>query len=125
MRRLIALVVMLVVPLQFAWAAVVGVEGHVGNPIAGAGFHLHGHDDGHADHPGHAPHAHGPAADAEHANAGDDGHHGHTHPVFSSLLGDFGLALAEAVPGGLIVPPLSGFLSRTPPLLDRPPLARA
>jgi len=122
MRRLIALIIMLIVPLQFAWAAAVGVYGHAGQGVAAAGFHTHGHD--HEPH-GDTHHDHGAPADSKSQEHGDDGHHGHTHPVFSSLLAELGLSLAETVPGGPILQSPTGFLSRTPPLLDRPPLARA
>lgn len=124
MRRLVALIIMLVVPLQFAWAAAVGLQGHAGQDVASTGFHEHGHDHGgHPDsaHPDHG--APGDPKDQEHH--GEDGHHGHTHPVFSSLLAEPGLALDELVPGGPILHPPAEFVTRTPPLLDRPPLARA
>lgn len=131
MRRFVAFLVILLVPLQFTWAAVLGVHGHASGEVAAAGVHLHGHDHDHDhadahDHGGQTQHAAEPqhAADTQPAN-GDDGHHSHTHPVFSSLLADFGLVLAEAVPGGPILQPPTGFLSRTPPPLDRPPLTRA
>lgn len=120
MRRLVTLIIMLIVPLQIAWAAAVGTYGHAGNDVAAIGFHMHGHDHHdcmHADHA--APH------DTASQDHGEDGHHCHTHHVFSSMLAEPGLPLDEAVPGGPILYPPAAFLSRTPPLLDRPPLARA
>src|SRR5574340_297438 len=105
MHRFSALIIMLVVPLQFAWAAAVGIYGHTGKDIAVAGFHTHGHD-----HHGDAHHDHGAPADSNSQDHGDDGHHGHTHPVFSSLLAEPGLLLVEAVPAGPIVHPPTGFL---------------
>lgn len=122
MRRLVALIIMFVVPLQFAWAAAVGVYGHAGQDRSPAGFHTH--DVGH-DHHGDAHHDHKVPDDTQPQEHGEDGHHGHVHPVFSSLLAHFGLTLVEAVPDGPIMQPPSGFPSRTPPLLDRPPLSRA
>ncbi|MHB1352538.1 MAG: hypothetical protein ACYCWA_04415 [Thiobacillus sp.] len=122
MRRLVALIIMLVVPLQFAWAAAVGVYGHAGKDRATTGFHTH--DIGH-DHHGDALHDHDVPGYSQNQEHGEDGHHGHVHPVFSTALAEPSLAFAEAVPDGPVMQPPSGFLSRTPPLLERPPLARA
>ena len=122
MRRLIALLVMLIVPLQFAWAAAASVHGHIGENVAALGVHAHEHD--------HDQHAHGqPAPDAA-GDAGklakEDGHHGnHCHPVFSSIIMESGLPLGPSLSGGPLPHPPEVFFSRTPPLLDRPPLARA
>lgn len=119
MRRLIALVIMLVVPLQFAWAAAAGVHGHLGENLTALGMHSHSHDDH-----GHA-HDHAASSDAG-AQHGEDGHHGqHYHPVFSSLIREPGLTLGPCLAGGPCPHPPTVFFSRTPPLLDRPPLARA
>lgn len=122
MHRLVALIIMLVVPLQFAWAAAVSVHGHVGHDVPLAGHHTHDHG-----HPGDADHDHdAPADSANHdQEQGDEGHHGHVHPVFSSLLAHGGLPWAEAAPEAPIRQPSTRFFSRTPPLLDRPPLASA
>jgi hypothetical protein len=122
MRRLIALIIMLVVPLQFAWAGAVGIYGHAGKTAPTTCFHAH--DDGH-DHHGHAQHDHDIPDGSSHPEHTDDGHHCHVHPVFFSLLAGPGLTFAEAIPGGPMLQPPSGFLSHTPPLLDRPPLAHA
>jgi hypothetical protein len=122
MRRFIALLIMLIVPLQFAWASAVGVYGHAGQDIAATGFHTHGHDHGHH---GDVHHDHDAPVDSKNQEHDDEEHHDHTHPVFSSLLATPGLPLTEPIPGGPILQPPTGFLSRTPPLLDRPPLARA
>lgn len=118
MRRLIVLIVLLVVPLQFAWAAVLGLHGHVGHDSPTASYHTHGDGlPGDADHDRDAP------AGSKNQDQGDEGHHGHVHPVFSSLLAEPGLPWVEAVRDGPIPQPPARFLSRTPPLLDRPPLA--
>ncbi|OJZ17182.1 MAG: hypothetical protein BGP20_13380 [Thiobacillus sp. 63-78] len=120
MRRLIALIIMLIVPLQFAWAAAAGLHGYVGKDVTTSGFHTHDHD-------------HHESADPDHDSSGgtnnqdhnEDGHHGHYHPVFSSILMESSLTLDIALSGGPILYPPAAFLSHTPPLLDRPPLARA
>ncbi|WP_018078669.1 hypothetical protein [Thiobacillus denitrificans] len=122
MRRLVAVIIMFIVPLQFAWAAAVGIYGHAGQDRSPLGFHSHvvGHD-----HQGDAHHDHDVLGNSQTQEHGEDGHHSHVHPVFSSLLAQFSLSFIEAAPDGLIMPPPTGFQSRTPPLLDRPPLVRA
>lgn len=120
MRRLVALIIMLVVPLQFAWAAAAGLHGHTGKDAFVSGFHTHDHDHHESGHPDHD--ASGGTSNQEHS---EDGHHGHTHPVFSSVLMEAGFALDFALPGGPMLHPSAAFFSRIPPLLDRPPLVRA
>lgn len=121
MRRLVILTLMLILPLQFAWAAVLGIHGHAGDAPALSGPHTH-------------PHHHGTEASADHAHdaaSGSDAEHGtdehpdHTHPVFTSLLAESGLSLSVSLPGGPILHPAAAFLSRTPPFPDRPPHAHA
>lgn len=117
MRRFVALIIMLVVPLQFAWAAAASVHGHLGENVAALGVHVHDHDH----------HAHGhdhPVSGDTGTQHGEDGHHGHhCHPVFSSLIMEPSLSLGLCLAGGLLPHPPESFFSRTPPLLDRPPLA--
>jgi hypothetical protein len=120
MRRLITLIIMLIVPLQFAWAAAVGLHGHTGNDAAASGYHTHDHDHHKSGHPDHADS--GGTSNQEHS---EDGHHGHYHPVFSSILMESSVTLDIALLGGPILHPPAAFFSRIPPLLDRPPLARA
>lgn len=124
MRRCIALILMLIVPLQFAWSAVAAVHGHVGEDSPTLGMHAHGHD--------HAPHGldssqHGSTSTSDlDSGHGEDGHHAsHYHPVFSSILVESPLMPRMAVTGGEIPHVSSAFLSRIPPLPDRPPLALA
>jgi len=120
MRRLVVFLVMLIVPLQFAWAAAAGVHGHVGKDIAAAGFHTHDHE-----HHDVAPHEHGGSGTSNTQDHNEDGHHGHAHPVFTPILTGTGFTLEIVLPGGPILHPPAAFASRTPPLLDRPPLAHA
>ena len=120
MRRLIVLIIMFIVPLQFAWAAAAGLHGHVGKDMAPAGFHTHDHDHHESAHPDHD--ASGDTNDQDHNG---DGHHAHYHPVFTPIPMESGVTLDIALSGGPILYPPVAFLSHTPPLLDRPPLARA
>lgn len=120
MRRFIVLIVMLVVPLQFAWAAAASAYGHLGENVASLGVHAHSHDDH-----GHGHHASSDTGKGK--SQSDDGHHhgDHCHPVFFSLIVEPSLSLGLCLAGGPRPHPPETFLSRTPPLLDRPPLARA
>jgi len=121
MRRLIALIIMLIVPLQFAWSAAAGLHGRVAEDVTTSGFHTHGHDHHESSHS--VPDA---AGDTNNKDHNEDGHHGHYHPVFSAILMESSLTLdIVLLSGGPILYPPPAFLSHTPPLLDRPPLARA
>lgn len=133
MRRLISLLLLCIVPLQFAWAAVLGVHGHVGGQAVGMSLHSHApghaHHDAHPgahDHPPGAHHhdcaAHPPAADGGSA----DDHLGcHVHPVFSLIVMDLAVTPGIAACGGPIAHHPAAFVSRVPPLPDHPPLVRA
>ncbi len=123
MRRFIVLIIMLVVPLQFAWSAAAGLHGHTGDSQAHLGVHTHDHAHHHAHHAQGHP-GHGASGDTD-KDRNQDGHHDHYHPVFSAIITEPGLTLGSALPGGPILHSTAAFLSRTPPLLDRPPLARA
>lgn len=123
MRRFIVLIVTLVVPLQFAWASAASAYGHLGENVASLGMLAHAHDD-HA----HDNHAHGHGATPDSGGLHGEGGHqhaDHSHPVFSSLIVEPSLSLGLGLAGGPRPHPPETFLSRTPPLLDRPPLARA
>ena len=120
MRRFIVLIIMLIVPLQFAWAAAAGLHGHAGKDVATSGFHTHDHEHHESAHPDHDT-----SGNTNNQDHNEDGHHGHTHPVFTSILMESGVTLDIALSGGPILYPPAAFLSHTPPLLDRPPLARA
>jgi hypothetical protein len=121
MRRFIALIIMFVVPLQFAWAVAAGLHGHVEMDAVGTHVHDHDHHDG-----GHASYdlAALDGTDGEPHN--EDGHHGsHCHHVFSFIFYQPGPVLGLELSGGSIQHGPAAFLSRIPPLLDPPPLARA
>lgn len=125
MRRLVALLLMLIVPLQFAWSAAVSLHGHVGDTPSAVGLaHSHAHDHQHTD----ACHEHEGVSltggiDPAH---GEDGHHAsHFHPVFNLILTDIDPPPGAAAPDGPIQHSSAAYVSRTPPPLDRPPLAFA
>ena len=120
MRRLIALIIMLIVPLQFAWAAAASLNGHLEEKVAPSGFHTHGHD-----HHANAHPDNGASVDTNTQDHKEDGHHDHCHHVFSSMLAEHCPTPDIAVSDGPILQAPETFLSRTPPIFDRPPLARA
>lgn len=123
MRRFIAIIVMLVIPLQSAWSAVSGLYGHLDDNVAVAGFHSHAHE--HED-AGHSSHTASVSACDTGSKHTEDGHHdGHCHHAFSPLLMETGLNLGVISSGGPILQPHAAFFSHTPPLFDRPPLMRA
>ncbi len=126
MRRLIALVLMFIVPLQFAWSAAANLHGHAGDNVAVLGMHAHDHGDHDAGHTDHDASLAGDTEGDTKTGHNEDGHHGsHYHPVFSSILMETGLSLGVSPPDGPPPHPLAAFLSHTPPLFDRPPQARA
>lgn len=121
MRRLIALILMLIVPLQYAWSAVVELHGHPVSAPVSMSTHAHDHDF-HGS--GHTDHDLSVSGDQDGYNT-DDHHGSHCHHVLSlALLGDVPL-LAHDVSGGRLISLSRAFHSRTPPPLDRPPSARA
>jgi len=121
MRRFIALIIMLIVPLQFAWAAAAGLYGYVGEDAVGAHVQDHDHHDG-----GHASHDLAALGNTDGEQHNEDGHHGnHCHHVFSFIFYQPGPVLGLELSGGPVQHAPAAFLSRTPPLLDRPPLASA
>jgi len=121
MRRFIALIIMIIVPLQFAWSAAAGLHGHMGKNVAALGIHAYDHDYHDA---GHANHdATNGSTDNDHNN--DEHHGGHCHHVLSLFLPEPGLTPGMMPSGGRILHPPAVFFTRTPLLLDRPPLARA
>ena len=108
---------MLIVPLQFAWAAAAGLHGYVGEDAVGA----HVQDDG-----GHASHDLAALGNTDGEQHNEDGHHGnHCHHVFSFIFYQPGPVLGLELSGGPVQHAPAAFLSRIPPLLDRPPLASA
>ena len=118
MYRVLALLLMLLVPLQVAWSSVAGLHGHLESKASEQGFHHH--DDDHAHNAEPADHDGLVAGDTH----GNDGHHdGHCHPVFSMLVIEPDLKLSTAAPDGPPVRRLFTFTSYTPLLFDRPPSA--
>ncbi|MFP5505058.1 MAG: hypothetical protein ACLGH6_02590 [Gammaproteobacteria bacterium] len=122
MRRLITLIIMLVIPLQFAWAAAASLHGHLGENVAMLGAYAHDH---HHHHHEHGQSGHDASGDTDKNHSEDGQHDTHCHPVFSSIIMESGLSLGLCLSGGPLPHPPEVFYSRIPPLLDRPPLARA
>lgn len=124
MRRLIAVLLMIVLPLQVAWSAAHAVAAHAPGAALAGGVHFHDDHDDH-DHRPAVPAAidAGAAADADAPD--DDRHGGHSHPVQSPL------AAAPLTMPRLPAPDIppawlpARFTSHIPVLFDRPPLARA
>jgi len=122
MRRLIALILLLIVPLQFSWSAAMGVHGHRGGDSHAVGMQLEDHDLHDA---GYSDHDFVPASDAG-VGHNDDGHHvSHCHHVFSVIFMASGLMPGQSLPSGAPAHPAARFTSHTPLPLDPPPLARA
>jgi len=123
MRRLIALLLMLVLPLQSAWSAAAGVHGHLHGDAGASGVHAQDcdyHDVGHADRDLSA------TADQDNGARNDDGHHGnHCHHVLSAILIGAEPALAPAPSDDAVGHPPPRFHSHIPLPLDRPPPAHA
>ncbi|MGF1644843.1 MAG: hypothetical protein ACFCUJ_14495 [Thiotrichales bacterium] len=128
MYRVIAIVLMLVLPLQFAWSAMAGVHGHLGSSERLMGIHTHVYAHGH-DHDASHGHHHEHQlsfSDTDPPEHGDDGHRVcHYHPVFTSILVAARLPISVVVPAEPILHRIAAYISRTSPPLDRPPLAFA
>jgi hypothetical protein len=120
MRRLIALILLLIVPLQFSWSAAMGVHGHSGGDVVGAHIHDHDYHDG-----GHSDHDLALAGDTD-AGHNNDGHHvSHCHHVFSVIFMASLPTHGQHVSGAAPAHPAARFTSHTPILQDPPPPARA
>jgi hypothetical protein len=122
MRRFIALIIMFIVPLQFAWSAAAGLHGQVAmNAVA---TYVHDHDHHHD--AGYATHELAALGSADGEQHNEDGHHGsHCHHVFSFILHQPGTLPGLELSGSPVQHAPVAFFTRIPPLLDRPPLARA
>lgn len=121
MRRLIALVLLCLVPLQLAWAGVQSLDGHPPGEPGVSGWHVHG--DGDEDH-GHGHDDAPPGDDAAADGLLDKGGESHFHPSLTLMVVAFYPTPASAKPASPPVAPPRAFASRTPPLFDRPPASR-
>lgn len=124
MRFFLTLLFTVLIPLNAAYAAVVGMcdaMEHTQSEVAHFGHHSHGQGDDHA----HAAHDGSPADPGQpsQSSAASDHQHAHVHPVFSTLLS-----------GTIDVMPIGGrtpyaaldhrdFVSAPQLRLDRPPRA--
>jgi len=111
MRRAIALMLMVLVPLQYSWAAA-SLHLHPGEVTAGEVMHL-------ASHLAHSDSA-SPGTDGDSSPA--DGEHGHHCNHVPSLIIPDCTPLAGIQPSGKPAPALAGIhASHIPPVRDRPP----
>ena len=135
--RLLAILLMLIVPFQFGWSAVLSIHGHTRSDVV-VGFHTHdGHHGSHGDH--QHPHpgktasdepnggieqaAQIPAASGAAGQNDVDRVDGHYHPILASLVMHSALPLDCAPSSGAPSRPPDSFSSRIPPLFDWPPSA--
>lgn len=122
MRHLIAILIMVIVPFQSAWSVAMNLHGHMGADAAGGIMHVHDHEN-----QLHEEHSISQTCtmDQDHGH-NEDGHHDpHCHPVFNPIVTETTQALEVARTNEPILQAPSDFFSHTPPLFDRPPLARA
>lgn len=121
MRRFIALLIMFIVPLQFAWSTASGLHGHLGEDVEVVGMHAHDHDYHNAGHNNHDLSTTGGTASGH-----DLGHDGsHCHHILSFILPESSLTFDLHLSGVSNPQPPDVFFTRIPSLLERPPLARA
>lgn len=124
MHRALVILLMLIIPIQFAWSAVANGHGHMDIEGSSSGFHVH-HDDHDHDHEGGNVGGHGnDTASSDLGNPdhdADDHHDGHHHPAFTMLIPDGRQEFVETLPHAAPWRPLPTFISRTPLLFDWPP----
>lgn len=118
MRRLVALLVMLIVPFQSAWSVTSSLHGPLDKAVVAGVMHAHDHV-----HPAQGGHDISLAGAIDGGHDEDGYHDSHCHPVFNSVLTESSLTLGAALSNGPILQPTTRFFSHTPPLFDRPPLA--
>jgi hypothetical protein len=132
MRRILAFVLMLLVPLQLAWSAVEAIPGHVDQDVSASGYHVHQHHDRGMQ---ASPAPGDPGAIAlgapggnhhDGVSHGDEGTQaGHFHPVLCFIAFEPVVNVGSAPPGEAPSRPADSFISHIPPLFDWPPAARA
>lgn len=118
MRTCFAFLLAIMLSLNAAYAATVGVCDaleHASSHAGHFGHHSHGHSNDHV----HDE----PAADADGASnvPAVDHHHTHVHPVFSSLPTTSVVVILLTGCNPLVAYPASIFVSAPQALLDRPP----
>jgi len=119
MRRVLTILLLLIVPFQFAWSAVESVHGNLNHQESAAVFHSH--DDGHR-HDTDVDRYDGTTDSLLPQGHNDDGHHdGHYHPVFSDVVLEPPLSLGKALPQDPPWQAASSFTSHIPSPFDWPP----
>lgn len=120
MRRYLAILLMLLLPLQVTWAAVASMHGHLDADESVALFHHHDDDHDHAAHHDEDE----TVADVASADHHDDDHRdGHFHPAFTMFVVEPVVSIASPLPDVHSPGPGLSFTSHIPLPSDRPPLA--
>lgn len=124
MRRFIAILLLVIVPTQYTWSMAQSLHGHLDDDASMTVLHTHADDhqalDDH-DGEGLADYHSGAVHDAGDNSTVQGDHASHYHPIFSTLVFEPALELAQAAPSG---PPLrwsEAFTSHIPSQFDRPP----
>lgn len=124
MRRLLAFILILMLPLQSVWS-LAQAYWHLDDPSVTIGFHEH-HEHGHGEHDAHdqggdLPGSGAAVVDAQQAHNGEGHHEGHSHTVFNMLVTETSVPPAAAMRHVAPSRPPSSFTSHIPPLFDWPP----
>jgi len=122
MRRILAILLICLLPLQLSLATAASLHGHLDDFEVAVGFHAHDDEWHHefAEVPGDVV-VHGDM----HAERDDDGHHdGHFHHVYSMLVFEVPQSIASPEFRSELPGPSAAFTSHIPRVTDRPPLAR-
>ncbi len=116
---MLSILLIVIVPFQFAWSAVESMHGHLDHQELASLFHSHDDDHHHDTDVDH----HDDTADSlPQQGHNDDGHHdGHYHPVHNIIVFEPQLNLGKALPHDPPVRPPSSFASHIPLLFGWPP----
>ena len=120
MRRFTAILLMVLLPLQVTWSAVLSLHGHMDGSAPVSLFHYHDHHDSahHADEDDFT--ASNLTSDNQDANPPE----GHSHPVFTMLVVELTLNVGNPFPSVHPSWAAPSFTSHIPRLFNRPPLSQ-
>lgn len=126
MRRFIAIWLLVLVPTQYMWSMAQSLHGHRDGDVSMTVLHTHA--DGHEAVDGHDDDQFADQQSGVGSNGGDDSiaqgdHASHYHPIFSTLVFEPALELAQAAPSGPPARWSAAFTSHIPSQFDRPPSA--
>ena len=125
MHRFIAILLLVLVPIQFSWSMALSLHGHLDGDASM--LVLHKHPDGHQavdDHDGEGLtdfHS-GAVVDGGDNSTGHGEPTGHFHPIFSTLVYEPVLEPPQAASAGPHLRWAEAFTSHIPSQFDRPPL---